>query len=56
MTAGDADDGGETESSSCAEYCSLSDRIVTPDSAMGFGGSSDAMMQAGGVAVGLLAV
>jgi len=43
MTAGDEDEGGEADSSSWPEYCSLSDRMVTPDSAMGFGGSSDAM-------------
>ena len=49
MTAGDEDDGGDADSSSWAEYCSLSDRMVTPDSAMGFGGSSDAMLQAGNI-------
>lgn len=47
MTAGDEDEeGGDADSSSGAAYCSLSDGIVTPDSAMGFGGSSDAMTQA----------
>lgn len=39
--AGDDDEGGEEP-----EYCSLSEGMVTPDSAMGFGGSSDAMMRA----------
>lgn len=44
MTAGDDDEGGDVDSSSGEEYCSLSERIVTPDSAMGFGGSSEAML------------
>ena len=47
ITAGDDDEGGDAESSSgLVEYCSLSDRIVTPDSAIGFGVSSEAMMEA----------
>jgi len=45
ITAGDDDEGGDAESSSgLVEYCSLSDRIVTPDSAIGFGVSSEAMI------------
>jgi len=46
--AGDDEDGGDTETSSPLEYCSLSERIVTPDSAMGFGTSSEAMVCAVG--------
>lgn len=46
MTAGEDDEGGDVEMSS-PEYCSLSDRIVTPDSAMGFGASSEDMVLAG---------
>lgn len=42
ITAGEDDEGGDAESSSgLVEYCSLSDRIVTPDSAKGFGISSE---------------
>jgi hypothetical protein len=40
---GDDDEGGEVESSSPDGYCSLSDLIVTPDSAMGFDDSSEDM-------------
>lgn len=45
MTAGDDEDGGDVEMSSPPEYCSLSDGIVTPDSAIGFGASSEAMLR-----------
>jgi hypothetical protein len=38
------DDSGDESSSTSAEYCSLSDRIVTPDSAIGFICSSDAIL------------
>jgi hypothetical protein len=49
---GDDDEGGDAESSSPPDgYCSLSEAIVTPDSAMGLGGSSEAMAS-GGWAVG----
>lgn len=51
MTAGEDDEGGDVEMSS-PEYCSLSDRIVTPDSAMGFGASSEDMVLARPVQVG----
>lgn len=44
MTAGDDDDGGDMEMSSPPEYCSLSDGIVTPDSARECGASSEAMV------------
>ena len=54
MTAGDDEDGGDADSSSWPEYCSLSDRMVTPDSTMGFGGSSDAMARLGVCTGGLL--
>jgi len=40
MIGGEDEDGGDVESSSPPEYCSLSEGIVTPDSAMGFEGSS----------------
>jgi len=43
MTTGEDDDAGEVESSSPEGYCSLSERIVTPDSARGLGDSSDDM-------------
>lgn len=43
MMAGSDEEGGEVETSS-GEYCSLSECIVTPDSAIGFEGSSEAMM------------
>lgn len=44
ITAGEEDDGGDAESSSgLVEYCSLSERIVTPDSAKGFVASSEDM-------------
>lgn len=42
MIAGSDEEGGEVETSS-GEYCSLSECIVTPDSAIGFEGSSEAM-------------
>lgn len=42
MIAGSEEEGGEVDTSS-GEYCSLSERIVTPDSAIGFEGSSEAM-------------
>lgn len=42
-SGGELVDGGEVEMSSPAEYCSLSERMVTPDSAIGFEGSSDAI-------------
>lgn len=38
------DEGGEVEMSSGELYCSLSECIVTPDSAMGLGASSDAIV------------
>lgn len=53
MIAGDDEDGGEVEISS-GEYCSLSECIVTPDSAIGLDGSSEAMvllLSLGGLAV-----
>lgn len=53
MTAGENDEGGDVEMSS-PEYCSLSDRIVTPDSAMGFGASSEDMVLARPSQVGLV--
>lgn len=43
MIGGEDEEGGDVERSS-GEYCSLSERIVTPDSAMGFEGSSDAIV------------
>lgn len=43
MSGGEEDEGGDVEMSS-GEYCSLSECIVTPDSAMGFEGSSDAIV------------
>lgn len=42
MIAGSEEEGGEVDTSS-GEYCSLSECIVTPDSAIGFEGSSEAM-------------
>jgi len=47
MTAGDGEDDGEgdVDRSSGPEYCSLSDRIVTPDSAKGCVASSEDMMR-----------
>lgn len=42
MIGGSDEDGGEVEISS-GEYCSLSECIVTPDSAIGFEGSSEAI-------------
>lgn len=42
MIAGSDEEGGEVDTSS-GEYCSLSECIVTPDSAIGFEGSSEAM-------------
>ena len=53
MTAGEDDEGGDIEMSS-PEYCSLSDLIVTPDSAMGFGASSEDMVLARPSQVGLV--
>lgn len=44
---GELEDGGDVEMSSPAEYCSLSERMVTPDSAIGFEGSSDAIAKRG---------
>lgn len=41
IMAGDPDEGGDVDSSSAPEYCSLSERTVTPDSAIGFVGSSE---------------
>jgi hypothetical protein len=38
---GELEEAGDVESSSPGEYCSLSDRIVTPDSAMWLVVSSD---------------
>ena len=38
------DSGLDVDNSSAPEYCSLSDRMVTPDSAMWFGGSSEDML------------
>ena len=50
MTAGeDEDDGDSGDVDSGAEYCSLSDGIVTPDSANGFDSSSADMVMAGSV-------
>lgn len=49
MTAGDEDEGGDVEMSSPPEYCSLSDGIVTPDSARGWDTSSEAMTSGVGV-------
>jgi hypothetical protein len=40
---GEPDDCGDAERSSPAEYCSLSECIVTPESARGFDGSSEAI-------------
>lgn len=42
-SGGELEEGGDVEISSPAEYCSLSERMVTPDSAIGFEGSSDAI-------------
>lgn len=45
MTAGEEDDDGDSgDVDSGAEYCSLSDGIVTPDSAKGFDISSADMV------------
>lgn len=44
-SGGELEDGGDVEMSSPAEYCSLSERMVTPDSAIGFEGSSDAIAE-----------
>lgn len=41
---GDEEEGGDVESSSPDGYCSLSERIVTPDSARECVSSSDAIM------------
>lgn len=46
MIAGSDEEGGEVDTSS-GEYCSLSECIVTPDSAIGFEGSSEAMVGVG---------
>ena len=43
MSGDDDDSGGEAVRSSPEGYCSLSEVMVTPDSASGFGGSSDAI-------------
>ena len=53
MTAGEDDEAGEADMSS-PEYCSLSDRMVMPDSAMGFGASSEDMVVAGPSQLGLV--
>ena len=47
-TAGEDDDGDWGDADSGAEYCSLSDEIVTPDSANGFDISSADMVMGGG--------
>lgn len=44
ISGDDDDSGGEAVRSSPEGYCSLSDRMVTPDSASGFGGSSEAIV------------
>lgn len=41
---GEPEDGGDGESSSPGEYCSLSECIVMPDSARWLDGSSEAMV------------
>src|SRR6266566_3060534 len=41
---GELKEGGEVDSSSAPEYCSLSEGIVTPDSAIWFDGSSGDMV------------
>ena len=43
MMAGEEDEGGDVEISSPPEYCSLSERIVTPDSARWLERSSEAI-------------
>jgi len=45
MRGGDEEEGGDMDRSSAPEYCSLSDGIVTPDSAMGFACSSDDILE-----------
>jgi hypothetical protein len=46
-------DSGDADASSPAEYCSLSECIVTPDSARCDDGSSADMVGAGGFAIGV---
>lgn len=41
MIGGEDDEGGDVDMSSPASYCSLSECIVMPDSARGFGSSED---------------
>jgi len=43
-TTGEPKEGGDPERSSAPEYCSLSEGTVTPDSVIGFVGSSEAIV------------
>lgn len=47
MMGGEFEVGGDVDSSSAPEYCSLSEAMVTPDSAIGLLGSSEDMIDSG---------